>query len=353
MFDSLLGVPPYLVCITTEQETLKLNNTIMRRIRDAFNRVLFVVVLAAFTACSTNSTNDGLTEEEVIIASEIIGQSLSDNNDGLLSSMYDANASFTTERMGFASSNQVKTGDVDQIMQDDDRTGRGIERNFSHSYDPETGIHTITMERSIERPNFSRSMSADLEYILTDTAGNFIARPRANRDLINTRDYSGVRSGSMENPRISNSYHRENDLFYEGLISNSSTLRINGTHKGRGNAEFKNRIGQANDRVDRPDSRSYVLQLELIDLEIDKALLEANQNLEEGVFGTATYTLELTEDGETKNLEGTIEMDGDGSALLELPGVERLLQIDLRSGDVKNGRPGFGSGGVQKSGPNF
>ncbi|MGF1671347.1 MAG: hypothetical protein ACFCU6_12930, partial [Balneolaceae bacterium] len=72
------------------------------------------------------------------------------------------------------------------------------------------------------------------------------------------------------------------------------------------------------------------------DVKIDKALVIENGNLEEGVTGFMRYELikSHTVNGETreKTVSGSIEFEGDGTALLRFDRAGKLFRIALKNG---------------------
>ena len=105
--------------------------------------------------------NQELTAEEIEAASQIMGQALSDDNDGVFSSLNDALSTVTST--GFESDSRFKGHDDDDDDHGrDDYSGRGGERNYEYSYDPDTGTHTLSFEREVIKDEFQKSMSAVL-----------------------------------------------------------------------------------------------------------------------------------------------------------------------------------------------
>ena len=316
----------------------------MKRLHTSTSLIPLLLGVSLFLLTSCDLGNEGLwTEEETLeAASQIIGESLSDSHDGLLASMTDANAPFSNDGLGFGSNGPNGPGGPGHIqppfMNRNDSSGRGMERSFERIYDPETGIHTITFERNLDRERFTRTMKGQMEVIVTDTAGNFVENPRRNRNIVDGRDYTGTRSGRAVTPRRVSEYTRTNTFVWGGLSSVSDFITVSGTHRGVGKSTMSSPR-----RESESITRSYELDLELTDVQLEKALIEANEDLTEGVTGTISYIMIMTKtrDGETETeeMEGTIELTGDGTALLEFKGFSRSFLIQLRNGDVE-GREG-------------
>ncbi|MEO1022255.1 MAG: hypothetical protein AAFW89_06900 [Bacteroidota bacterium] len=286
-----------------------------------------VILALGFTGCSSvNNDVEALSDEDISLAAEILGQSVSDNSSGVLSSMYDAVSDIGTAGISYGDAALFKSADP----RNDD--GRGRERNFSYSYDPETGIHSMSYERSVVRDEFSKSVSVNQQHIFTTLTGRFIQFPRANRDSIETIDFIGNKSGESSSPRRENAFSRIDTMNIDGLHSSSSSIVFNGTHNGSGSASAVLRDGSE-------VSRDYEVNLEYIDVAIEKDSVVAYGNLEQGVTGTFNYSMVMNRivDGEPEEtvVEGTIELVGDGTALLEFRQVRRTFRIFLDEGEVE------------------
>lgn len=79
-----------------------------------------------------------------------------------------------------------------------------------------------------------------------------------------------------------------------------------------------------------------VFNYKLTNISIEKTALKLEQPLSEGVTGTIDYTVKITKtingESEVQDLAGTIELDGDGTALLEYLGRNAKFILDLNTG---------------------
>ena len=308
----------------------------MKKITSAYNKkaklaLSIAALLLVITGCSISGVDkqdEEITQEDLQAASQIIGESLSDETSGIMGSLNDALTGISSD--GFVRTTSAKSLSDDD---DDDNSGRGRESNFTYSYDPETGTHTLTFLRSITKPNFSKSVKDTLKYIFTDNNGAFIAAPRVNRERIETIDFKGSREGNVNTPRKNSFFVRNDTFLIDGVSEASNLLLIDGVHNGEGNFEKTNDQGNTVDR-------SYELEINFLDVQIDKSVVRQNQSLEQGVTGTLTYEMivEKTNNGSssTKTIRGTVEMNGDGTALLRFERFQKLFQINLDDGDVRD-----------------
>lgn len=299
-----------------------------------YNYILIILAFAASTllyGCNTvNSSEPDISEEELEIAGEIIGASLSEEQDGLLSSVYDAFSTISQTGISYAGpATSMQKTSADSA----DRPGRGFERNFSVDYNPETGEHTVSFDRSFEGPNLEKSMSVLNTYIFTDVDQEFLEFPRRDSEMIETIDFKGMRTGSAETERRSSSFTRTDTLFASGISNESAILTIDGKHNGEGQMSVE--LPQ----LERSGERTFEVQFEFQNIQIDKAIVRENGNLEEGITGLITYSMEMTrtKDGDTKekSLSGTIELTGDGSALLRFDRFKNTFLVRLRDGMIE------------------
>lgn len=290
---------------------------------------LFAVALAvSFSACSSvNNDVESLSEEDIQLAAEIVAVSLADNESGVMSSMYDAFSGIDESGISYGEVFKAKN------HRRNPHSGRGGERDYSHSYDSTTGVHTISYERSVENDRYNKSVSLYQEIIFTDLDGEFIARPKANKDDIEAISFQGTKSGSAAGPIRSSSFTK-NDVFeISGVHATSPILSLDGTHKGSGQAE-----GTMPDSTTK--SRSYEIDIAFENVEVNKDTVLAYGNLENGVSGTLTYSILMnkTVNGvpEETLVEGTIDLEEDGTALLRFKGIPKVIRLSLVDGDERD-----------------
>ncbi|MFP8488718.1 hypothetical protein ACKGJO_06410 [Gracilimonas sp. Q87] len=283
-----------------------------------------------FSACSLGDVsselnNNELTPEEMEAASQIMGEALSDDNDGVFSSLNDALATVSSD--GFSQENTSFKNDDD----DDDYSGRGNERNFNYEYDPATGTHTLSFDRSVVKPNFEKNISALLTYIFTDIDDQFIAMPRVNKDRIENIEFTANRNGDKTSNFRSSDFSRADTFAITGVSDATSILTLDGKHTGNGSITGVRGNGDTFER-------SFVNEINLLDVQINKDTVAYYGSLEQGVTGTLTYEMSLYKnnngDESTKTVSGTIEMDGDGTALLRFENLAKIFKVNLQTGIV-------------------
>jgi len=300
-----------------------------------YNYIFIILAFAASTllyGCNTvNSSEPDISEEELEIAGEIIGASLSEEQDGVLSSVYDAFSTISQTGISYTGpATSMQKASADSA----DRPGRGFERNFSADYNPETGEHTVSFDRSFEGPNLTKSLDILNKYIFTDADGEFLQYPRRDNEMIETIDFKGMRIGSFETERRTSSFTRVDTMFASGLSGSSAILTIDGKHNGEG------RMTVNLPRLERSGERTFEVEFTFQNIQLDKAIVRENGTLEEGITGLITYDMQMTQtrDGDTKekSLSGTIELTGDGSALLRFDRFRKTFRIAMSDGSLTN-----------------
>ncbi|MDZ7719794.1 MAG: DUF5666 domain-containing protein [Balneolaceae bacterium] len=293
--------------------------------------VMFIAVL--FYGCdisdSNKSTvNEELTDEELEVAGQIIAESLSDQKDGIFASLNDAfslpsSSNFTensTEKGKYASAV------FGAAMAKNSETNAN---NYSYSYDPDTGIHQVNFSRSINEQNFIKESTAELEYIYYDAEGNYIYSPRLDSDLIEIIEYNGFRSGSITTPNKNSSYERNDEFLIEGL-STGGPLTIEGLHEGSGQFEVTRENGNV-------IKRDYTLTVEFLDVQINSQTL-SDGSLQKSVEGALAYEMMISKnlngDESMKTVNGTIEFNGDGTALLRFQNILDDFKVTLEKGNL-------------------
>ncbi len=304
----------------------------MKRFYHGGLTLLLALSLAACDALQSGNET-ALSQEDAQAVAEIVAQSLADRSDGMMTDLYDATATFDQNGMYYLTGSVVsKKGDEVQSP----RYWRGMRRDFRVNYDSTTGTHTIYFIHEVSRPGFQKSIETQLQYVFKDGAGQFIARPRVERDRIASIDFEGFRKGSMAlrtpsgNER-SSSFERRASWHVEGLETESDTITFEGEQQMEGARHFVNDKGRKLEMEFRAhlvtDGPVYILKP------------SATDSLEHLTYGTLAYKVRMvkrTGDKEVVHeVEGTIEMNGDGSALMRFYGVPQTYRIFLGTGEVQ------------------
>lgn len=300
--------------------------------------LLMPAMLLFWVGCNTLSP-DGtdLTDEEIQIAAQIVAESLADESGGMLSSFYDALSTVGQDGISYGSGGEMSfqfgPGAGTPPIAPGNANGRGIEREFNAVYNPETGEHIVRFLRSVNNGRVTMTQTVSNTYIYRDVDGGFLEFPRRTRDQIASITFFGRRTGSQTGPVRQATSTRTDTLFVSGLLADSPAVLLDGVHYHEGRATV------VVDRSMRSAERSFSNVFRLEDVRIDKAIVRDNGNLENGVTGLISYSLSMNHtkpngETETRDIQGVIELDGDGTALLRFGGVSNIFRIALATGEI-------------------
>lgn len=295
--------------------------------------LLAITLLVSFSACSAvNNDVESITDEDIDMAAQVVSSALADDESGMISSMYDAFSDINNSGISYGYGSSTGPAKTTSPEADRPRHGRGFEKDFTHTYDSTTGVHTLSFDRVIELSDFSKSIEVYREIVYTDLDGNFIATPHQNKNNIEAISFFGTAIGSSEGLFRSSSFTKEDHFELEGMHETSPVLTMSGTHSGSGQAE-----GLTRDTLTA--SRSYNVEITFENVAINKDTVQAYGNLENGISGTLSYsvTLSKTIDGvpEQTVLEGTIDLEEDGTALMRFKELPQVIRFSLKSGDYR------------------
>jgi hypothetical protein len=310
----------------TQTITKLLAGVIMNTIKTNHLKAWMAAILVGitFTACDTvNTTDDALTEQDIQAIQAVIGDALSDQSEGLMSELYDITGGISPT--GIEEVQHHVTGEGTRTQH---RPRRGQDMDYHGNYDGDTGWHTIAFRRLYEGPLFQKYMAALLQYRFSTEEGRWIEWPQRQAGNIFTIEFQGEREGYARGVFRNSDYLRKGSWVLDGY--NTGVMELAGRQNNTGSMSVTLRDGGMIER-------EFDLGFEVVDVTISKPG-EQEERLEYLVTGNIHYqiTLKHTRNGETRLVEnrGTIELNGDGSALMRLMGLPRVVRIDLATGEV-------------------
>ena len=300
----------------------------------AYHKLLFlllmILLVASHLSCSVDSittTDQSLSALDVTIIGAIMGETISDESSGVVSGINDAVANIS--RNGISPG--IITGGATAI-------DSGAETDFNYRFNPETGVHTITFRRTINIPAFTKNISDTSNYLYTDADGSVIENVEENRERIQNLSYSAVRSGTISALQRTSNFTRSDTLELTGMAPESELLRLDGKHVGSGSFQTTLRDGTEIERL-------YTVEVNILNLQIQKALVQRNQDLSQGISGTLTWEIAVQNPdapgSESDVLRGNIEMFGDGTALLRFNQLQNIFEVDVNRGNIRDGETEF------------
>ncbi|MBO6620770.1 MAG: hypothetical protein JJ892_04995 [Balneola sp.] len=280
------------------------------------------------SACSLNLDKGSLntiTQEDIEAVGQIIGESLSDENSGIIGSFYDAITQISSSGFIRTSNSKAKTGGHD------DNAGRGDESDISYKYISETGVHELSFERFIEINDYKKQVFDTLRYIYKNQDGQFINDLNLVDGNTSSIVYTSARNGEIQTLSRTSFFARKDTFLINGVNSQIGVLEVDGVHNGSG---FFQSVTLQNET---PFERAYQLEVNFLNIVVEKAVIDQNISLEQGASGTLSYSL-VIEDPNDKNvsraIRGSLDLVGDGTAMLRFASAPSLFQINLDNGNV-------------------
>jgi hypothetical protein len=275
-------------------------------------------VLSACTIDSFENTTEPVTEQESQLTGQIIGESISENQRGILSTFSEAFAVPTPSGLKTGPS-LLSSGSFRNI------------NNYSHSYDEATGEHNVIYTFNRETPLLSQTTDVALTYIFYDTNESPIEFPESDMNRIEAVDFRSEQSGTITTGSKNSVFSRTDRILMFGLNDQSEILTLDGFHSAEGVYSLST---QTNEQIER----EYLLDMNYLDIRINKETVLSNRNFRNGVTGALSYESTVRDvdaaSGNAKIVNGTVELNGDGTALLNFREQIEPLRLRLDDGDV-------------------
>ena len=302
----------------------------LKHLSSIFFLLLFVVASGCDTLNNEEPEVASVSEADLEAASTIMGETLSDQNEGMMSSLNDMTANIGLQSLSYDMRRFHRNSDLRPCR-------RNVDRNYERTYDETTGIHAIVYSRIHQGANCEKNVNVNLNYIFTDADGNFIATPRISADQVSEIAFEGDRTGSSSytnrrgNERT-RSFEQIGSWNLSGLLTDTATLA--GTQTSTGDYSFVRTDSSGN-----PQTVTGTYSLELATVDVTVTQTETEEDLENQLSGSLQYTINMTRtvNGETeeKVIEGTIELEANGRALLRFNGLRQLYRVTLSDGEVE------------------
>ena len=281
---------------------------------------LFTILAFLFYSCS-DSYQLLEDDQDVEVLALIISESLSDQNDGFITEFYD----FRTEFIGSALNGSAKG-----LASAGPRPGHGRPQNVVKTYDPETGEHVIEFERSFSNPMISKTQNVSLSYIFETADGDFVEYPA--RNPYSSVSFKGQRSGSISTARKTSISERDANWKMSGFDPEAQVIMLQGVQTSQGTMVLKTKNGDL--------TKEFSMTLSFEDIEMDKSFRE-DSTIENKISGTIEFDVNVTHtlpNGEIKERvnSGSIDLAGDGKALLRIMGIRQVFTIHLKDGEVES-----------------
>lgn len=296
-------------------------------INQSLRSPLALLLLGALllTGCDLANHETSIDEDELEVAAAVIAEALSEQSEGMFADLTDMTADVS--RVGISYQNPHLGRHMGP------RPGRGSMRDFETSYDAETGWHTITYERNVTLPQFTKTMGATLRHRYMDAYGAYVEFPRGAED-IQRIEYEGMRSGSS----ITSIEKRgSREQAFERIAAwtmddlTSSIVSLSGSQEQSGRMILSRADNTVNER-----HFSLVMSLDGATIDRERAI---EDGLEGAVTGTLSYEIDILHDRSgaitSRTIAGTVDLSGDGTAILRFDNLRQAFVIGLGTAHVQ------------------
>ncbi|NGP88739.1 hypothetical protein [Fodinibius halophilus] len=290
--------------------------------------IILFVATTIFSSCTLDhledTGSDPITKEDLAMASQIIGNSLSNNNSGVVLSISDALTIIS--QTSFTETNSKAK------RKEQDLSGRGKETNYNYRYNEGTGVHHVSFMREVmfDAPFFMKTVTDSLKYIYRDAEGNFIPFPREQENDIASVNYTGQRNGQINTGEERISFSRTDTFMVGGYTDNSTALTVEGNHAGSSTTSTEQADGSGS-------TYTYDLTITFLNIQIGK---EALDQIHPGLALAGRLQWQLTvwanakREGTGNKMTGTIKALGNGTAQLYFENSTAQFLLNLQTGEV-------------------
>ncbi|MEO0558626.1 MAG: hypothetical protein AAF170_10640 [Bacteroidota bacterium] len=291
--------------------------------------VALALVLSACDSSTSLSDDPEVAQLAADEAAEVVASALADTDGGLVASMEDMTAAISYSSMD--DSRVVQVG-RDRQRDGDNRRHRACRGDHELTYDETSGTHTVAYDCSIQSLNFEKTLAATLNYQFRTEASEFIPTPWENWDLVDSVAFDGEKSGSVKRTRgnasMESSFEQNGSWALSGLAGDGAAL-LAGSQTREGTRTRETARGTS--------TKDFSVTMSSDNIQIRNS----EDGLTRSVTGTLSYSavveIETPNRTETKTVEGTIELDGSGRALLRVFGLGKVYRISLHDGEQEGG----------------
>lgn len=280
--------------------------------------LLLIGVLQGCGVDSFDHNSTPISQKESIITGQIIGESVSESRQGILSSFSEAFA-IPTET-GLEPGPSLLAGTSFQNLE-----------NYHYEFLSDSGVHRVHFSRTESGTGVNGRSDTEIRYIFYGPGQTPIEMPWDEPEQIESVDYHSIRTGEIADSTFLSLYERTDRIFLSGLSEETETLAIDGHHTGNGTFT---RIEPGGAETER----EYLLEINYLDIRIHKQTVEQSRSFNKGINGSLGYesTVRQTGNGstETKIVNGTIRLNGDGTALLKFREPLEPYRFRLEDGDL-------------------
>jgi hypothetical protein len=292
-----------------------------RRFRSPLALSAALLLFASLSACDSIDTTSDAASIEVEAAADILGSTLSESDGGLVANLQDLTATVSADGLGAPRIVRVG-GQVDR---------RNCQGNFGLTYIEATGTHAVRYQCAISTPFMLRTSSANLAYRFRTADGTPVARPWADWATVDSVTFRGTRAGSIR-------HTRGGAVARQSAFEENATWRLTNLLAAAAGTSPASLVGEQTrsgththrDSTGQPVERTFLAEISTDDAQISTS----DEGVAYATTGTLAYRITLgnTATGESRVIEGTIDLEGNGRALLRFQGLRTVYRISLADG---------------------
>ena len=300
--------------------------------------IITIVFIGTLINCSSvNNELESISNQDLDIAVSVVALSLSDYNSGLINSLYDALIVFNENNTLYQNEN-VNLKDHSSFEQnstrnwyEDEKSGRGLERDLIYTYDPVNGTHYFEYVRTINKNDYFSETKIDQEFVFTNNEGNYIRNPLINKLKIDSVSYKGSKVSFLDSPKRTLNISRYENFQLSNFQHLSEYLHLKGTHISTGD------VAVTLDETQQIE-RSFNIELTFQNIRIEKSIISNSNSIESVISGSLTFEIDMFQTNNDKTvyrrLEGVIYLSNNEEAFIRFDSIFRTFNFSLRTGEI-------------------
>lgn len=285
-----------------------------------------LLLFAACDATGPDTATTDLSEAEAAEAAAIVAEALADDAGGLMASTRDMTAGVSAS--GLTDTPRLLGADAGDGSRVWPRPCRAA---FSVTYAADTGTHRVGYRCGFENATVQKGYAVAARYRFRDAAGAFVPRPWDDFDSVDSVAFDGSRQGFVKRFR-GDSLRSESEFEQTGRwalsqLADDATPAVLAGSQTRAGRHVRY-------RADGIASRAFSVELSSSEI----LIRESDEGLGYSATGEVAYvlTMEVVRGDriETRTVEGTAQLDGNGRALLRVLGLRTVYRVSLISGET-------------------
>ncbi len=300
--------------------------------------IITIVFIGTLINCSSvNNELESISNQDLDMTVSVVALSLSDYNSGLINSLYDAlivfnenNTLYQNENVNLKDHSNFEQNST-QNWYEDEKSGRGLERDLIYTYDPVNGTHYFEYVRTINKNDYFSETKIDQEFVFTNNEGNYIRHPLINKLKIDSVSYKGSKVSFLDSPKRTLNFSRYENFQLSNFQHLNEYLHLKGSHISTGD------VAVTLDETQQIE-RSFNIELTFQNIKIEKSIISNSNSIESVISGSLTFEIDMFKTNNDKTvhrtLEGVIYLSNYEEAFIRFDSIFRTFNFSLRTGEI-------------------